>query len=153
MSKERKSWQNLDQGRTHFICILMSEHIIRHTPSIGQTDWEVDGHLWFIERYRDTTWLRPKPGPWFDTKMSSYQLKKSHYGDGLIYTVGFPIPVRGHLYIESALRVLLMHLMKEFEILYLCTKPVTYSEQCRMKIRGSIITKDLYVSINWDFIN
>ena len=39
-------------------------------------------------------------GPWFNIKMSSYQYRKSHCGD-LISTMGFPILVRCHLYIES----------------------------------------------------
>ena len=44
-------------------------------------------------------------GGWFNKKMSSYQYRKSHCGSGsydrLISTMGFPIPVRRHLYIES----------------------------------------------------
>ena len=53
-------------------------------------------------------------GPWFNIKMSSYQFRKSHCGDktvvrlfkvSLISTVGFPILVRWHLYIDSAPRV------------------------------------------------
>ena len=46
------------------------------------------------------------PAPWFNIKMTSYQYKKSHSGDRrsddrLISTIGFPILVRLHLYIES----------------------------------------------------
>ena len=36
-------------------------------------------------------------GPRFNIKMSSYQYRKSHYS-----TMGFPMPVRRHLFIESA---------------------------------------------------
>ena len=51
-------------------------------------------------------WRNQSPGPWFNIKMSSYQYRKSHCGDRrsydrLISTMGFPIPVRWHLYIES----------------------------------------------------
>ena len=44
------------------------------------------------------------PGPWSDIKMLLYQYRKSHCGpnDRLISTMGIPIPVRWHLYIESA---------------------------------------------------
>ena len=43
---------------------------------------------------------------WFNIKMLSYQYRKSHCGDKTIYdrlisTMGFPILVRWHLYIES----------------------------------------------------
>ena len=48
------------------------------------------------------------PGPWFNIKMSSYQCRKSHCGDktvvSLISTMGFPILVRQHAYIESGPR-------------------------------------------------
>ena len=40
------------------------------------------------------------PGPWFNTKMSSYQYRRSHSA------MGFPILVRRHLYIESGPRAL-----------------------------------------------
>ena len=51
-------------------------------------------------RKRERTW------PWFNIKMTSYQHRKSHCGDKtilrpLISTMGFPILVRWHLYIES----------------------------------------------------
>ena len=53
-----------------------------------------------------------QPGPQFNIKMTSYQYRKSHCGDKtiaydrLISTMGFPILVRQHLYIESGPRLL-----------------------------------------------
>ena len=46
------------------------------------------------------------PGDWFNIKTPSYQHRKSHCGDRrsydrLISTMGFPILVRQHFYIES----------------------------------------------------
>ena len=46
------------------------------------------------------------PGPWFNIKMTSCQYRKFHVEirrsyDRLISTMGFPILVRRHLYIES----------------------------------------------------
>ena len=40
-------------------------------------------------------------GGWFNIKLTSYQYRKSHFGDNLISTMGFPILVRWQLYIES----------------------------------------------------
>ena len=54
---------------------------------------------WWYRKFRT-------PAPWFNIKMTSYQYKKSHSGDRrsddrLISTMGFPVLVRLHLYIES----------------------------------------------------
>ena len=47
------------------------------------------------------------PGGWFNINMSSYQHRKSHCGDKTILrpsTMGFPILIRWHLYIETGPR-------------------------------------------------
>ena len=55
------------------------------------------------------TWRLLEPGPWFSTKMLSYQYRKSHCGyrrsyERLISTTRFPILVRWHLYIDPGPR-------------------------------------------------
>ena len=46
-------------------------------------------------------WWYKEPGPWFNIKIMSYQYRKSHCGDKTIVRLGFPKPVKWHLYIES----------------------------------------------------
>ena len=57
------------------------------------------------------SFMQSSSGLWFDIKMLSYQYRKSQCGDKirwyynrLISTMGFPILVRWHLYIESVPR-------------------------------------------------
>ena len=61
---------------------------------------------WWWGPWTLNTNIYQSPGPLFNIKMSSYQYWKSHCGDRrsydrLISTMGFPILVRRHLFIES----------------------------------------------------
>ena len=65
--------------------------------------WKLPSHWLKFLRQRHVAVVRqgPESGPWFNIKMTSYQYRKSHC---VISTMGLPILVRRHLYIESGPR-------------------------------------------------
>ena len=100
------------------------------------------------------------PGGWFNIKMSSYQYRKSHCGDKtiwrssdrLISTMGFPILVRWHLYIESGPWTCSIF----SPILTIHTLHHVHSSHCRDVFFFSLIcanttyTENILVNLDWN---
>ena len=81
-------------------------------PFLSCVSWSFHKNWYLLDSHNNIPVLYPPslwPGAWFNIKMPSYQYRKSHCGDKtvvdhLISTMGIPIPVRQHIYIESAPR-------------------------------------------------
>ena len=70
-------------------------------------EWTLCLHRHLIAQFRLIIRLQIPSGPWFNIKMPTYQYRKSYCGDKTVVrssysTMGFPILVRWHLFIESA---------------------------------------------------
>ena len=113
--------------RFHIIIATKTQHNKIMLPFPRFTAWNVYSQCEFAWQWRHISFITsniagnspvrsgwqqkeiPKlclTGGWINMKMSSYQYRKSHCGDKtivdrLISTMGFPILVRWHLYIES----------------------------------------------------